>query len=78
MVKNIKNRMSLLDQIKTLNTKTFTLKCGYCQEEIKRHSLKELGEAVVHNRELNCKVCVDCNREMTIDNVLDEDGNKNV
>jgi len=63
--------MSLIDQIKTINTKEFTLICGYCRERVVRHSLVELGEAVTHNSKYNCRVCIECDREITIDKVLD-------
>lgn len=62
--------MNLKDTIKNINTKTFTLKCGYCSELIIKNSLPELNDALTYNKELNCKVCKDCNREMSIDNVL--------
>jgi uncharacterized CHY-type Zn-finger protein len=64
--------MSIIDEIKTVNTKEFTLVCGHCREKIMRHSLVELGESVIHNRELNCRVCKDCNREITINDILDD------
>jgi len=62
----------IIDKIKTRKPKEFTLVCGYCREKIMRHSLVELGESVIHNRKLNCRICKDCNREMTINNVLDK------
>ena len=64
--------MSIIDEVKTVNTKEFTLICGYCREKIIKHSLVDFGEAVVHNSELNCRVCKDCNREITINDILDD------
>lgn len=48
------------------------MKCPICNENINKDTMEELSEYFTYNKDYNCQVCKDCNRDHKLNELLNE------